>query len=87
MAAKKEEKKITNDVFTTVKATTVVCICFKREKYNKDNFLNETSTTAGRATVCSTSYCVDREKRMLLCATVYNTAAQTKTDTAADTKQ
>ena len=44
--------------------------------------------TVTRATVCSTAYCVDREKRVLLCATVYyDTAAQTKTDTASETNQ
>ena len=35
--------------------------------------------TVARATVCSTAYYVDREKRVLLYASaVYNTAAQTK---------
>jgi len=44
--------------------------------------------TVARATVCSTVYCVDGEKRrVLLYASVYHTAAQIKTDTAVETKQ
>ena len=44
--------------------------------------------TVAHAAVCSTAYCVDEEKRVLMYASVYDTAAaETKTDTAAETKQ
>ena len=46
------------------------------EKYNEDNFLNQTTMTVARATVCST-----------VCVFIYDTAAQTKIDTAAHTEQ
>ena len=40
-------------------------ISFPREKYNEDNFLIQTTMTIAPATVCSTAYCVDGEKRVL----------------------
>ena len=45
--------------------------------------------TVSRATVCSTAYCVDAEKKVLLlyASVLYDTAAQIKTDIAAETKQ
>ena len=57
-----------------------------REKYNKDNFLNKTTMTVAGTTVCSNAYYVDGEKRVLLYASVYDTAAKTKTGTSAATK-
>ena len=43
--------------------------------------------TVASATVCSTVYCVNKEKRVLLYKSVYDTAAEkTKTDTTAQTK-
>jgi len=52
-----------------------VSISFKREKYNEDNFLNKITFTVANTTVCSTAYCVEGEKRVLLYASVYDTAA------------
>jgi len=60
--------------------------CFKREKYNEDNFLNQITMTVARATVYSSAYFMDGEKIVLLNPSVYDTAAETKIDTAAQTK-
>ena len=45
--------------------------------------------TVSRATVWTTAYCVDgrRKESAAVCVMTYDTAAQTKNDTAAQTKQ
>jgi len=50
----------------------------REKKYNEDNFLNQTTMAVARATVCSTTYCVNGEKIVLLYASVYYTATETK---------
>jgi len=75
-------------IFMRLRLCVELNISFKREKYNEDNFLNKPTMTAARAFVCSTAYCVNGEKRVQLFVSVYDTAAaETKTDTAAETKQ